>query len=380
MKRDTLLMITTSYPQAGDGSEAAGAFVADFAVGMAAHIPVRVVAPGLRAGREERDGVEIYRFASPGRPLSLLTPSRPADWPVIVSTLWSMRAQAVAASRDGKVGHTLAFWALPCGWVARGLQRRAGIDYSVWALGSDIWSLGKVPIARSILRRVIRDARQRFADGLELGREAERIGGKTFEFLPSARRLVLPRSRAVAERPPYRLVFLGRWHPNKGVDLLMGALSRLSDADWERIEEVHVAGGGPLEELVKTSVAHLQEQGRPLRLSSYLGNREACEALASADYLLLPSRIESIPVIFSDALKMRLPIVAMPVGDLPTLFGEFRVGELAGAVDVAQFAAALSMALRGSPRDYAQGIASLVPRFEWAFERLGEEFALHGVE
>src|SRR5690606_35467248 len=102
--------------------------------------------------------------------------------------------------------------------------------------------------------------------------------------------------------------------------------------DWALIEDLHVAGGGPLHGLVHERIRLLAEQGHPIRVSGYLDQREAKEALESADYLLLPSRVESIPVVFSDAMKAGLPLVASPVGDIPDLMAELSVGVVADDV------------------------------------------------
>lgn len=357
MKRDTLLIVTTSYPQRGDGSEAAGAFVADFAQAMAEHVPVRVVAPGgVSSADVERGDISVHRYSSPGRPLSLLSPLRPTDWPAIMGTLRSLRAQTLAAADDGRVAHTLALWALPSGWAATALQREQGVPYSVWVLGSDIWSLGRIPGVRSMLRRVIRGATNRFADGLQLAVDAAAIGGKPFEFLPSTRRLDGQRNRPLASAPPYRLLFLGRWHPNKGIDLLLQSLALLDEASWSAIQDVHIAGGGPMEDIVRQRVAGLQSLGRPIRLSGFLDRVQATAALSDADYLLIPSRIESIPVVFSDAMKMQLPVVSMPVGDLPALVRRHAVGTIATGVDAAAFADAVRRTLTRSPSDFSSGM------------------------
>src|SRR5678815_4196302 len=70
-----LILVTTSFPIRGDGSEAAGSFVADLVAVLARHIRVRVVAPGPYASREQwPNGVEVFRFAAPSRPLSTLKP------------------------------------------------------------------------------------------------------------------------------------------------------------------------------------------------------------------------------------------------------------------------------------------------------------------
>ena len=148
------------------------------------------------------------------------------------------------------------------------------------------------------------------------------------------------------DKPPYRLLFLGRWHPNKGVDLLLDALGLLRDEDWQRIERVEIQGGGPLEPLVRARVAALQSQGRPVEAGRYLTKPEAEAAIARADWVLIPSRIESIPVIFSDAVKLGRPVVMMPVGDLPALLGRNEIGVRADEVSSAAYSRAIKVALR----------------------------------
>jgi glycosyltransferase involved in cell wall biosynthesis len=371
MNRKALLLVTTSYPGRADGSEAAGAFVADLAEQLSDTIPVRVVAPGaVNGARESVNGIDVWRFATPGRPLSLLSPARPIDWPPIFATLRALRQQTLAAVSDGNVAHTLALWVLPSGWAAQAAKRKHGIPYSVWALGSDIWTLGRLPGTRQVLRNVIGGAAHCFADGLQLGDDAARIGGRPFDFLPSTRRLGRNRIRPLASTPPYRFLFLGRWHPNKGIDLLLDALALLDDEAWSRIADVHVAGGGPMQNLVQARVAELQGAGRPIRLSGYLDRNAAGEALDQADWLLLPSRIESIPVVFSDAMQMGLPVISTPVGDLPALMSRQAPGVLAPAVDARSFAGAIRAALELSPSRFAQATANASAEFALAPEVL----------
>lgn len=366
MSRDTLLIVTTSYPMAADGSEAAGAFVADFAEAMSRHMPVRVVGPGMQAGREAGEStLPIWRFAAGEKPLSLLSPTKPWHWPSIYLTLRSLRRQVFAAAEDGQVVHTLALWALPSGWAARKLQRACGVPYSVWALGSDIWSLGRLPIIRRLLRDVCREADGAYADGLQLAADAETISGRAFEFMPSCRRLDGVRTRPLATEPPYRLLFLGRWHPNKGVDLLLDALARLQDDDWQRIASVEICGGGPLEFQVRVAARRLADAGRPLVVYGFLDKPAAEAAMLRADWLLIPSRIESIPVVFSDAMKLGLPVLSTPVGDLSSLVADAPAcGRVALAVDVDAFTAALSSALKTDASLYSAGVAERAARFD----------------
>lgn len=358
-----ILLITTSYPDENEGAAAAGTFVHDFAHALSAAAQVTVVAPGAKTQTRQEHQVQVRRFAVSRQPLSLLSPTNPAHWPAILTTLRTGDQAVQQACAATPVNHSLALWALPSGYWALQAQRRFGVPYSIWALGSDIWTLGKIPVVRGILRRVLRHAANRYADGLALKNDVERIGGKPCAFLPSCRMLADGQVKALRDHPPYRLAFLGRWHPNKGIDLLLQALKLLSDGDWQRIEAIRIHGGGPLENQVRPQTTPLIQAGRPLTVGGYLDRDDARELLNWADYIVIPSRIESIPVIFSDAMQIRCPVIAMPVGDLPQLIGEHRCGVLATTVTAASLAQALRQALILAPADFAVGLDTAASAF-----------------
>ncbi|WP_313929077.1 glycosyltransferase [Pseudoxanthomonas sp.] len=364
--RAALVLVTSSFPIAGDGSEAAGAFVADLVEALSEYIPVRVVAPGRQSERQQWSAqIEVFRYAAPEQPLSTLRLWHPKDATATLRVLASgARATEIAVSA-GTTAHILALWALPCGEWARLTAARHSIDYSVWTLGSDIWSLGRVPIVKLLLRRVLLQARYCYSDGMQLKEDTERLGGRSAQFLPSTRNLVTSPRRSSRKRPPYRLLFLGRWHPNKGVDLLLAALRLLADQEWQSIESVELYGGGPLQQEVEMAVDALAAAGRPVRRYGYIEKAGAEAAITAADFLLIPSRIESIPVVFSDAVKLGCPVVAMPVGDFPLLMGEGSpCGVLARAVSADAYADALRTALRASPCDFENGLELMASRFD----------------
>lgn len=356
------MLVTTSFPISGDGSEAAGSFVSDLAEELAKHVPVRVVAPGLSRAREQwSPGVEVFRYAAPSKPLSTLKPWQLGD-------IFRVLRGGARATRDavdaGPAAHMLALWALPSGEWARRVSRATGVPYSVWTLGSDIWTLGRIPLIRRLLGRVLYQAQICYSDGLKLSEDTHRIAGRGVEFLPSTRRIEARREGPLADKPPYRLLFLGRWHPNKGVDLLFDALELLGTEDWTRIAAVEICGGGPLEPEVRARVGKLCAWGRPLELLGYLDKASAEAAILRADYLLIPSRIESIPLVFSDAMKLDCPVVCMPTGDLPALTAnEPRCGVIASNISSASFAAALSSALIQAPAMFSAGTKARATQF-----------------
>ncbi|MDJ0907163.1 MAG: glycosyltransferase, partial [Woeseiaceae bacterium] len=361
-----IALVTTSYPDAGGGSEAAGGFVADFAQALASHARVTVVAAARSASAVTEGAVAVHRFAVPRMPLSLLRPHSPLDWPSILTTLRSGRDALEHLVTTDRPDFIFALWALPSGYWARSMQQKHGVSYGTWALGSDIWSLGRVPVIRGVLGRVIASAALSYADGLALAGDVKRLSGRDCEFLPSARRIAPIERAASASGAPYKLAFLGRWHRNKGVDLLLDALQCLPEEDWVRVDEVRIFGGGPLEQTVRDAVAGLRSQARPVSVGGYLDKAAAAELIAWSDYLLLPSRIESIPVIFSDAAQIGRPIVATPVGDLPELFHRYEFGFIAEAPDANAYAAALQRALRADASQFDARLAMIAGDFDVA--------------
>lgn len=361
-----IVLVTSSFPISGDGSEAAGAFVADLAEELARHVSVRVVAPGdADTVQSWSTRVDVFRYRTPDQPLSTLRPWHPADTLKIARVMVGGARATERAVAAGTATHLLALWALPGGEWARRSARRHGIGYSVWTLGSDIWSLGRIPGVRGRLRTILAGATRCWSDGLRLMEDTRTIAGREVAFLPSTRRMDRARQESVRSEPPYRLLFLGRWHPNKGVDLLMEVLGNLPASDWERVERVVVAGGGPLEADVRDAVRKLQKEARPVELRGYLTRDEAQEAMLASDYLLIPSRIESIPIVFSDAMKLSLPVIASPVGDFPILLsGPSKCGVLASAADVDGLLRALHKALQSSPARFLNGSAEMAARFE----------------
>jgi glycosyltransferase involved in cell wall biosynthesis len=361
-----ILFVSTSFPDKAfqAGQEAAGSFVYDFAHELGRHVRVTAIVPGMDNGVEQDAHLTVRRFAVPNLPLSLLQPANPAHWQAIWRTMRAGQQAVTAVAQVGDVDHIFALWALPSGYWARRASQKYNIPYSIWALGSDIWNLGKLPLVKNVLQTVLRDSQHCFADGYQLADDVTAISGRPCAFLPSSRRLPLIGTKQLATEPPYKLAFLGRWHPHKGVDLLLESLQLLNDADWVKIKAVQICGGGPLEALVYEQAGKLQGNGRPVTIKGYLNQQEAANLLLWADYLLLPSRIESIPVIFSDALQANCPLVSTPIGDLPRLMTNNDIGILAEDVTPFAYVQAIEKALDSAPLNFSLGINQIRVQFE----------------
>jgi len=359
-----IVIISTSYPTTQDGSEAAGSFVADFAQQLAQQVRVSVIAPSLQTSREQvHDNLKIYRFQVPILPLSSLKPHYPHHWAKILTTLKAGEQTLENLAKTEKIDHIFALWVLPSGYWAQRVGKQFQIPYSTWALGSDIWSLGKIPVLKTWLKSVLRTSQVNFADGYLLKTSVEQLSQQTCHFLPSTRQLTIGKIKQLATQPPYKFAFLGRWHPNKGIDILLDSLAQLTDHDWEKIAAIQICGGGILANQVEKMVKKLQQRGLPITLRGYLNKSEAIELFTWADLVFLPSRIESIPVVFSDAMKCQCPIISMPVGDLPRLLIDYQVGILAKQVSAPAFATAIQEMLTHTPQEFTKQLEKAAQDF-----------------
>ncbi len=363
---DTYLIITSSYPIDVAGKEFGGCFVKSFCQDLSDSDRVIIIAPGEI--RESISGNIIeFRYYDPGKPLSLLNTYNLLDIVRILRVIISgfmLTRRVLKLYPDIK--HVLAMWIFPSGFFAKLATKGTKIEYSTWALGSDIWKIGENYIYRPLIKMTLKDAKECFADGFELCSDVTAISGKPTRFMASYRRLKLGNEIKIHSlNGPYSLSFLGRWHKNKGIDLLLNSLKELSDDDWELISSVTIAGGGPLAEIVIREVNNLKQLGRQVEVLGYLNELDVVELLFhNTDYLMLPSRIESIPVVFSDALQCSCPVVAMPVGDLPRIYGMAQFGVLAEGVTSDDYTVAIRKVLSVSPGSFMSARELLLKYFD----------------
>jgi glycosyltransferase involved in cell wall biosynthesis len=123
-------------------------------------------------------------------------------------------------------------------------------------------------------------------------------------------------------RPSNRFLFVGRLEKVKGIDLLLQAMALLNGEK----ADVHltVIGGGGMEEWARSFVS---EKGLEENVS--LTGNVSDEALAlhyrSCDCVVIPSRSESIPLVFSEALQFNKDLIVTDVGDMGMLGRQYGV-------------------------------------------------------
>jgi glycosyltransferase involved in cell wall biosynthesis len=125
-----------------------------------------------------------------------------------------------------------------------------------------------------------------------------------------------------------QLLFLGRLSHEKGLDILLNALSTL-DAG---LFFLRVVGDGPCRDALEAQAKalHLEPSVR------FFGfHREVHPFLAQSNVLVMPSRTEAMPMALIEAATVGMPVIASAVGGIPEIVVNHRNGILVEPEDVA---------------------------------------------
>ena len=113
---------------------------------------------------------------------------------------------------------------------------------------------------------------------------------------------------------PPRLVFAGRFVPQKNPLTVIQILSQLKDLDWSLV----MLGAGKLYEQVKEKVEHHQLEKR-ITMPGWVTPEEVKKEFQRSDILFMPSLSEGLPVVGVQALASGLAIIVSDIGGFSDL-------------------------------------------------------------
>ena len=359
--------MTSSYPAGTkDLRDIAGIFVKGFAKELVkknveATVFTQQTGEGPAFSRE--GNVQVIRFAGRGKGVPLSTLKLPKDFLLIASVMVRGILASFRFRRNNKVDYILAFWAIPCGLWALSLKWIFGVKYAVWCLGSDVWDNRNNILKKSLLRVVLKNAHRLYADGYTLCTDVRFISGVECQFLPTTRRLpdyVTAKAKIPAGKKNF--LFIGRYHLNKGPDVLLEAIAALDPLMKEQTR-FHFFGGGPLYPKLKDFIIdnHLSDI---VSLNGYIDEENVVAYLKACDALIIPSRLESIPVVLSDALQTESPIVVTDVGDMGYLVRQYQAGIVVRPESPGEMAKAIKNLVLQNGDRFIKGRKSLLGLFE----------------
>jgi len=336
-----ICLITSSFPSRPDDIVQAP-FLIDFIEGLKKRGHRVFVFTQSRPGEKKeflKDvRVKWFPWVNSRKPLVQLNPFSPVDFFKILSLFLNGRRELFAFVRENKIEACLALWVLPGGYFANQAFRRTKIPYSVWSLGSDVYRYGGNPLLYRMMRRIIQEARAVFADGFDLSKKIEeRFGGNCF-FLATTRSFKKmgpgqpeKQKRLMKPESPYRFLFVGRIEKVKGIDLLLQSMAYLK----REALSVHltVVGSGSLEEWARSFIKDKGLEGHIAWMGSVPDETLAFH-YESSDCVVIPSRSESIPLVFSEALRFNKDLIVTDVGDMGMLGRQYGAAMVVPPEDV----------------------------------------------
>jgi glycosyltransferase involved in cell wall biosynthesis len=119
--------------------------------------------------------------------------------------------------------------------------------------------------------------------------------------------------------PPYRLVWLGvEWH-RKGGDTAVAVAGEMHAAGLP--VELVIAGTKPPDIVARLPYVNVR---------GFLSKADVGTLLDSATLLILPSRADLSPIVFSEANALGVPVISRPIGGIPEIVHHHRNGMLFG--------------------------------------------------
>jgi glycosyltransferase involved in cell wall biosynthesis len=356
-----VLFLTHSFPRiAGD---APGSFVLRLAVALRNEgVETSVVAPGAPglAERETVEGVQVERFRyAPRRYETLAYGGNMAvqvqeSWSAKVTMLGFLGAEfrsAVKVRRDFEPDVLHAHWWFPNGLVGTWLGRMAHKPLVTTLHGTDVRLARSVAFSRPAFRHVMTHSAAVTAVSRWLSDEAQQVVSAPAPIvapMPVATDLFTPGG----VRNEKRLLFVGRLNKQKGVELLLHALSRIPDQQVS----LDIVGDGDDRDALREISGALGLAER-VRWHGALSQPRLVEFYRTATALVVPSVGEGLGLVAVEAQLCEAPVVAFESGGLPDVVQHDRTGILVPEVDAGALAAAIVSLLQRPDRGAALGAA-----------------------
>lgn len=311
--------------------------------------------------REVRDGYLICRTFSARRRVH--TCSVPEMAAFLVTNFLPALRQAV--SWRPQVIHV--HFAVPTGVLAWILRKLTGIPYVLSAHLGDV--PGGVPEQTDRLFRwlkpftvaIWREAAAITVPSRMVAELARQAYGLAVEVVPNGVDLASLKPALPEVHLPVRLVFVGRFNPQKNLGFLLRVLERLPDLGWR----LDLVGDGMLRGELEDMTRRAGLTGR-VRFHGWVSQEAALEIMRQSDILALPSWSEGLPLAGVQALGLGLAIAGSDHGSIRELVQEGVNGFTRPVNGPGPYAAALR-ALIADPGllcAMKQASRTLAPRFD----------------
>jgi glycosyltransferase involved in cell wall biosynthesis len=304
------MLINYEYPPLGGGAGNATERLAHEFASLNCEVLVLTSSFKELAAYETAHGFAIRRVPALRRRAESSNPLE------MLSFMASACVWALKEAKQFKPDRVIAFFGIPSGPVGLLLKLIYGVPYIVSLRGGDVPGFQPYDLAlyhkaaAPVIRALWRQARKVVANSVGLLALAQRFEPQTaIEIIPNGvdAQFFKPDETGRGSDPATtRLLFVGRLVYQKGVDILLKALSLVShDLCWS----LDVIGDGPLRLELEQMVLRLGLTNRVF-FRNWLPRSEILAYYQQSDALILPSRDEGMSNVALEAMASGLPVIA----------------------------------------------------------------------
>jgi glycosyltransferase involved in cell wall biosynthesis len=362
-----LLVLNYEFPPVGGGGGRASADLCR-ALASRGH-DVRVLTSRLPAGETSTTeaGYQVIRVPS-------WRSSRfSASFFEMASYLWVGLRPALRLARSWAPDLIHAHFAVPTGALAYALSRRSRIPYVLTVhLGdvpggvpekTDRWFRFVEPFTPPIWRHA--------SNVIAVSRYTKQLADARYDVpvqvIPNGIELHHSEAEPVADTP--RLIFAGRFQPQKNLLFLLDALASVRDLPWR----LRMVGDGPQRTAIEEKVAALDLKDR-IEMHGWVTPGEVRRMLRASDLLVMPSRSEGLPVVGIEALAQGVAIAATAAGGLAELVEDGANGALCPVGDLACYTVGLRRCLQDTAELARMKAQSLQIARRYDIERVTDSY------
>lgn len=350
-----ILILNSEYPPIGGGAGNASANLARFLAEQGAQVTVLTAAYANLPACETQTLVQVRRIATLRRHADRSGALEQGIF--IFSAFWSLLKISIKRETDT----VLAFFGMPAGVAAWLVNLLTGLPYIVSLRGGDVpgfrpydfktYHQIMAPLLRQVWRRAgavvansqgLRSLAVAFDPRFEISIIPNGVDEEGFTPQPE---------KNWKEEP--RLLFTGRLVYQKGLDLLLPALSELKNLPWV----LDIVGDGPMRD-------SLEKETQTLGLAERVHfhgwqDRAALSAFyQKATLFVFPSRHEGMPNAVLEAMAAGLGVIATEIAGNEELVVDGVTGRLVAPESSAALAEALQSVLENKSKLQQYGQAS----------------------
>jgi len=360
------ICIVTHYPI--QVSRAYGNWIPDFALELQGRgHQVSIFAPkfwsikgGILSKGNGRIETNYFGWLGKGKLLGDLKLQNPKDTLFLLSLFVNGYRELKKFVRKKEIGVCLAIWAIPSGYFCHIVKKKLKTPYAVWVLGSDVNVYGKKLFLRSMLGKVLKDADYLFANSRGLIRSVEAISGKNCSFMATNRKLPKPK-KVDLKKDVTNFLYVGRLEKVKGIDILIEAMKDLLGEGIKA--NLHILGDGSMREELEGRVISYKIEKNVI-FHGMVNAETVSSYLANCDYLVIPSRSEGMPVVFHEAMQLKVPVIVTNGGDMGRLTRKYNVGEAVEPESIIQLKEAMKGMTSGNKGNYRQKMNEMASEFD----------------